>query len=317
MDMVVSRNLKRILGGCCATLVLISGSASAQEGPNDWLMNKPTTNQSAPVEEPEPSQKSAPVEVEAPPSQPPAEERAEPAEESAEPEQAAPTIPATIRVDRPSFANSSNVVGDGVHSIESGVLVTVNKDDPFAFTQTPLLYRVGLNGEFELRLGTTGLNFKDTDAGWADLSPGFKWNFHNSADLSVSLVGSLTVPIGSKTFRPTSVNPSVSLAIDVPVGPKTGLLFNAGANAPGDGVDRVVQPFATAGVAQTLSDKWGVYVEGAVFGPGAPGGITTTAGDVVVTYLVNNDTQLDAAFFKGFSSSGLDWAATLGLSTRF
>ena len=244
-----------------------------------------------------------------------AQEAEPPAEDEAE--AAAPAIPATIRVDRPSFANSSNTVGKGVNSIESGVLVTVNKDDPYALTQTPLLYRVGLSPEFELRLGTTGLNFKDEDGGWADLSPGFKWNFHADEDVSVSLVGSLTVPVGSQTFRPPSVNPSLSFAVDVPVGPKTGLLFNVGANAPGEDRDRVVQPFATAGVSQTLSDKWALYVEGAVFGPGAPGGITTTAGDVVVTYLVDNDTQLDAAVFKGFSSSGLDWAATVGLSHRF
>lgn len=232
-------------------------------------------------------------------------------------DEAGVAIPTTIRVDRPSFANSSNVVGDGVHSLESGVLVTVNKDDPYALTQTPLLYRVGTSGDLEFRLGTTGLNFKDGNAGWADLSPGFKWNFHADENISASLVGSLTVPVGSQAFRPTSVNPSLSFAVDVPVGPKTGLLFNVGANAPGDGRDRVVQPFATAGLAQTLSDKWGVYLEGAVFGPSAPGAPTTTASDVVVTYLVDNDTQLDAAFFKGFSSSGLDWAATLGLSHRF
>jgi hypothetical protein len=253
----------------------------------------------------------APADAQPAPAQPAEAEQVKEAEESA------PVIPATIRVDRPSFANSSNVVGDGVHSIESGVLVTVNKDDPFALTQTPLLYRAGLNSEFELRLGTTGLNFKGSDSGWADISPGFKWNFHNSEDISISLIGSLTVPVGSRVFRSTSVNPSVSFAIDVPVGPKTGLLFNAGANAPGDGRNRVVQPFATAGVSQTLSDKVAVYLEGAVFGPSAPGGITTTAGDVVVTYLVNDNLQLDAAFFKGFSSSGLDWAATVGLATRF
>lgn len=229
----------------------------------------------------------------------------------------ASSIPATIRVDRPSFANSSNVVGNGVHSLESGVLVTTNRDDPFALTQTPLLYRVGLNHELEFRLATSGLNIKGGDTGWGDLTPGFKWNFHADDSLSASLVGGLTVPVGSQNFRPPSVNPFLSFAIDVPVGPVTGLLFNLGASAPGDDRERVLQPFATAGVAQTLSDKWGMYIEGAVFGPGAPGATTTTAGDVVFTYLVHDDMQLDAAFFKGFSSSGLDWAATLGLSHRW
>lgn len=232
-------------------------------------------------------------------------------------EETSPSIPATIRVDRPSFANSSNVVGDGVTSLESGVLVTVNKDDPYALTQTPLMVRIGTSSDLEFRLGTSGLNFKDGHSGLTDVTPGFKWNFHSDENVSASMVVGVTVPVGNPTLRSTSVNPSLSFAVDVPVGPTTGFLFNVGANAPGDGRDRTVQPFATAGVAQTLDDKWAVYLEGAVFGPTAPGAITTTAGDVVVTYLINSDTQLDAAVFKGFSAGGLDWAATVGLSTRF
>ncbi len=238
-----------------------------------------------------------------------------PSEESAE--ETSPSIPATIRVDRPSFANSSNVVGSGVTSLETGVLVTVNRDDPYRLTQTPLMLRVGTGTDMEFRLGTSGMNFKDGHAGFTDVTPGFKWNFHSDENVSASMVVGVTVPVGNPTLRSSSINPSLSFAVDFPVGPKTGLLFNVGANAPGDDRDRVVQPFATAGVTQTLNDKWAVYLEGAVFGPTAPGGITTTAGDVVVTYLVDDDMQLDAAVFKGFSSGGLDWAATVGLSTRF
>lgn len=63
------------------------------------------------------------------------------------------TRPPTIRVDRPSFANSSHVVGAGVHSLESGVLVTTTKQESHALVQAPLLYRVGINQELEFRLG--------------------------------------------------------------------------------------------------------------------------------------------------------------------
>jgi Putative MetA-pathway of phenol degradation len=232
-------------------------------------------------------------------------------------EERPPSIPTTIRVDRPSFANSSDVVGEGVQSLESGVLVTATKGNSQALVQTPLLYRVGLNEQFELRLGTTGLNFQDTHAGWADILPGFKWNFHKSESLSVSLVGSVAVPLGNENLRPPSVLPSLSLATDIPLGSTTGFLLNAGVGTLGDERDRVVQTFATAGVSQNLGDRWALYVEGGVFGPDKPGNPTTTAGDVVVTYLINNNTQIDAAIFKGFSAGGLDWAATFGFSTRF
>lgn len=226
-------------------------------------------------------------------------------------------VPTNLRVDRPSYANSSFTIGKKMTSLESGVLVIVNKGTPDALTQTPMLIRHGISDTFELRLATSGLNNQNSLLGWADAASGFKWNFHSSDDISASLVGSLTVPLGNPTFRPTSLNPSLSVAIDIPVGPKTGVLFNVGAATSGAGSVRVLQPFTTIGVGQTLSDRWSLYIEGAAFGATTPDGPATTAGDVVATYLISPDLQLDTAFFKGFSSSGLNWATTLGLSTRF
>ncbi len=42
-----------------------------------------------------------------------------------------------------------------------------------------------------------------------------------------------------------------------------------------------------------------------------------TAGDVVLTYLVTNDLQLDVAYFRGFSGIGLNQALTVGVGVRF
>ena len=150
-----------------------------------------------------------------------------------------------------------------------------------------------------------------------DLAPGFKWNFLSDDNLSVSLIGSLSVPTGSKAFRAPGVVPALSLAADVPLNDSTGILVNVGGLSPGDGRDRVIQGFATFGVSSALTDKSNIYFEVAGFSPAAPGEPSTTAGDIVVTYLVNPDLQLDAAVFKGFSNSGLDWGVTFGAATRF
>jgi hypothetical protein len=227
------------------------------------------------------------------------------------------TRPPTIIVDRPSFANGSAVVGDGVHSLETGLLFTDSKGDSVLLTQTPILYRVGVNEEFEFRLATNLLNYQDPNFGVGDLAPGFKWNFFNEDHLSVSLIGALSVPTGSKAFRAPGVVPAVSFAADVPLTDDTGILMNVGALSPGDGRDRVIQSFATFGVSTALTDKSNIYFEVAGFSPDAPGQPSTTAGDIVVTYLVNPDFQLDAAVFKGFSGTGLDWGFTLGMANRF
>lgn len=67
----------------------------------------------------------------------------------------------------------------------------------------------------------------------------------------------------------------------------------------------------------SVSDQLSLYFEVAGFTPQEVGGPSTMAGDIVIAYLVNPDLQLDVAGFKGFSSSGLDWGATVGISHRF
>ncbi|MCA9794648.1 MAG: transporter [Candidatus Eremiobacteraeota bacterium] len=225
--------------------------------------------------------------------------------------------PATIIVDRPSFGNGSKVVGRDVISLESGLLVTTAKGSGQTLTQTPMLLRVGTSEDWEFRLGTNLLNYQERVLGVGDLAPGFKWNFLRDPGASVSLVGSLQVPSGSAAFQSPGVVPSLSLAADFPLDDSTGLLVNLGALSPGQGQERVIQAFGTVGVSTALSQKSSLYFELAGFSPAAPGQPATTAGDVVVTYLVNPDLQLDAAVFKGFSSSGLDWGFTFGVSTRF
>lgn len=236
-------------------------------------------------------------------------------EPKAEPEN---TRPETIIVDRPSFANGSAVVGDGVASLETGILVTRDKG-PGAqtLTQTPLLFRLGTSEELEFRLGSSGLLFQDDAAGWADLSPGFKWLFVNSDAAVVSLFTALNIPVGSRRFRNQSLAGTVGLAADFPLDDENGILINLGGTANGTTRNDSITGFATFGLAHTLSERSSIYFEVAGFTPAAPGEPSTMAGDIVVTYLVNNDLQLDVAAFKGFSSSGLDWGATFGVSTRF
>lgn len=228
-----------------------------------------------------------------------------------------PERPPTIIVDRPSFANGSAVVGEGVQSLETGVLVTDAKGSSPLLIQTPILYRAGVSEHFEFRLATNLINFSEPDFGTGDLAPGFKWNFLKKDKLSMSVVGSLSVPTGSEAFRAPGVIPALSLAADIPLNDSTGLLINLGGLSPGDDRERVIQGFATFGVSRVLNDRSNIYFEVAGFTPASPGAPSTTAGDIVVTYLVNPDLQLDTAVFKGFSGSGLDWGVTFGLATRF
>lgn len=227
-------------------------------------------------------------------------------------------IPLVMVVDRPSFGFPSFVVGDGVVSLESGVLVTVQKGSSEALTTTPQILRVGTADNFELRMTTSGLNFQSGSAGWADLTPGFKWRVLDEENASVSLLTALNVPVGSSKFRSDAVSGSLTVCADFPVTDANNVLINVGANTNGNsGRDDVLTAFFTAGISQSVTDKFSLYFEVAGFSPQEVGGPSTMAGDIVAAYLVNPDLQLDLAGFKGFSSTGLDWGVTLGISNRF
>jgi hypothetical protein len=238
-------------------------------------------------------------------------------EDSEAAEESSASIPETIVVDRPSFAFPPDTVGVGVKSLESGVLVTRNKGED-ALVSTPLLLRIGTHEDFEWRFSTSGVNFQNSDVGWSDLSTGFKWRFLESDKADVSLLTSLNVPVGSSAFRGDAVSGNVILISNFPVADNTGILVNLGANTTGNsGRDDVLVGYFTLGVAQSLTERLSVYVEVAGFTPQEVGGPSTMAGDVCFAYLIDDNTSFDFAGFKGFSSSGLDWSATVGLSHRF
>ena len=225
--------------------------------------------------------------------------------------------PEFIIVDRPSFANGSAVVGNGVRSLESGVLVTRNRGSSDVLTQTPLLFRAGTADDLEFRFASSGLNFQSSQVGWADLSPGFKWRFLDEEGAKVSMITSLTVPVGSRAFRNDSLAGSLSFAADFPVSDGGGILINLGASSTGTLRTDVIQPFFTVGYSQSVDDDSSLYFEAATFGPDSPGAPSTVAGDIVFAHRFNPNLHFDVAVFKGFSSYGLDWAVTTGFATRF
>ena len=225
--------------------------------------------------------------------------------------------PEVIIVDRPSFANGSAVVGNGVRSLESGVLVTRNRGSSDVLTQTPLLFRAGTADDLEFRFASSGLNFQSSQVGWADLSPGFKWRFLDEEGAKVSMITSLTVPVGSRAFRNDSLAGSLSFAADFPVSDGGGILINLGASSTGTLRTDVIQPFFTVGYSQSVDDDSSLYFEAATFGPDSPGAPSTVAGDIVFAHRFNPNLHFDVAVFKGFSSYGLDWAVTTGFATRF
>jgi outer membrane putative beta-barrel porin/alpha-amylase len=235
-----------------------------------------------------------------------------------EPKPEVSSRPANIVVDRPSFAFPTSIVGKGVFSVESGVLVTRSKGGEDVLTTTPLILRMGSSDNFEYRVTSNGLNFQSDHAGWSDLSAGFKWRLVDKDSVSLAVLTSLNAPVGASKFTNDAVSGSLTFLANFPINDDNGILINLGTNTTGNsGRDDVLVGFFTAGLSHNVTEKLSLYFEVAGFSPQEVGGSSTMAGDIVCAYLVNPDFQLDIAGFKGFSSTGLDWGATFGMAHRF
>jgi hypothetical protein len=225
-----------------------------------------------------------------------------------------------LTVDRPSFGNSANVVGDGIVQLESGFLTQSFKDaGSVPLYNFPQRLRVGLSEDFELRLDTNFMSFQGGNSGLDDWAPGFKYNFARSDDYKLSILGTLEIPSATNpAFRSSQVNGGLSLIGDFPLDELTYINVNGGVLTPVDALgNRAVQPFGTFYVGRTLSDTSSGYVEFALFGEGPAGYPAVTAVDGGVSFTLSPDCALDFAVFKGLSGVGLDWGGTIGLTNRW
>jgi hypothetical protein len=129
-----------------------------------------------------------------------------------------------ISADRPGFATPPGVLAQGVAQLEGGFTFSVDTDGTLrartlAFG-SPLI-RFGVGRSVELRLAGDGYFSRsnesvghDTTAGWSDLSVGAKVALvHERRVLpAISLLPSISVPTGNRTFTSSTYDPSLAVA---------------------------------------------------------------------------------------------------------
>ncbi len=236
----------------------------------------------------------------------------------------------SIATDRPDFVESANTVGRGVFQIETSVAFERSKSGAEAarLWTTPTLLRYGLTNDFELRLETDGFATSRSDdetrhSGFSDTALGLKWRQQEGDEATGSpAVGwllHLEGNTGSKPFRGAGNVPSLrataewELPKDVSVGVMPGVRYDK---------DDLGRRFWAGVLAVTYSRPAApatrCFVELAArrIAPRTYGGSLVTA-DTGLSYLVDRDVQLDAAFAFGIGRHSGDLAATAGLSIRF
>jgi hypothetical protein len=238
----------------------------------------------------------------------------------------------SINPDRPGFAESSEVVGEGRVQLETSIQWERQRDDTehSRTLSTPTLLRIGVNEALELRFETDGRTIihasepgsgeHATTAGYADTSAGFKWRLADQKgnQPSLALLGDIQLPSGSGALRGKGARP----ALYVPAGWE----LDKGLSVefmPGIGVDsdddgrRYRFGFLALSLEKEISKQLHGFVELAApqIARAAHGG-TQAVIDGGFTWQVSNDAQLDVSLIHGLNKRTPDLSLAFGVSIR-
>jgi len=230
--------------------------------------------------------------------------------------------------DRPDFTESAETIPVDRAQVESGYTFTRNgKDGEHSFGE--VLVRVPVGSKAEVRVGlpsyTRQRGPSGKASGWSDaflgakfvLSAGGEETGFRNPKLAL-LVGS-TLPTGSRAFREDKWQPEAILAASVALNEKTALSTNVGYVRASDGGARFSQVLGSLSLGRGLTEKLSAYAE--VYGfnntnAQGDGGRYFNGG---LTYLLNNDRQLDVRAGVGLNNkiAGSDYFLGAGFSQRF
>lgn len=241
--------------------------------------------------------------------------------------------------DRPDFTESTETIPPGHVQLELGYTFTVDRESDVRVrdhTAPELLLRIGVHDRVELRLGWEGYAWFDAEfedrtpggrrvtrddheEGANDLSIGFKVKLaeQNGWVPHLGILGGITVPSGSAELTSGDVDPSLVLAWAYDLTDRFGIAGNLGVGAPTEEGDRFFQATGSIAAAISITDRVGTYVEYFGIYPNAEHADCAHTVNGGVTYLINNDLQLDWRIGVGLNEEADDFFTGVGLSWRF
>ena len=229
----------------------------------------------------------------------------------------------SINTDRPDIANGADVVGGGHWQLETGLAGDKSRDG--RSLSTPLLLRVGLSEDWELRIDGDGYQRQSGGGaslhGWGDVGLGSKWHWRDGDGLTPSLgvLGHVSFATGSGAFRGQGTRPELDLAMEWDLGKGYDLSVMPGLyRDSNDAGQHYTGGVLALSLGKAIDDKTHGFVElaGQQLASNRNGGKLVTL-DTGVSYALSNDTQVDAAVFRGLNHASPDWQWTVGFSVRF
>jgi hypothetical protein len=246
-----------------------------------------------------------------------------------------------IATDRPGYSDTAFLVPRGHTQLEIGFLFSHDTEgDTNTKTHTlPVAsLRVGLLDDFELRVKWGGMSLVDGYApfttpggrnitkqdhvdGATDMSVGFKAPILKHTDTNclpnVSMVPSLSLPVGTDTKTSGDVDPTFELAWNYPITSKLTINGVGSIASISDSEGRFAQASGSFAGCYAITDKLSFFVEYFGIYPNTRHSDCQHDIDLGPVILITDNIQLDFAVGMGLNEEAPDFFTNMGVSFRF
>ncbi len=225
----------------------------------------------------------------------------------------------TIQTDRPDQTESPAIIPINQLQTEIGFMFEKQNKDFQNYLSPTILWKYGLTQNMELRMITeiATNSFKNQkNFGVVPLTFGFKVNLLEEQSMmpKTSFIGHLTTSnLGSKSFHTKHIAPSFRFLFQHSLSEKLNLGYNIGAKWNGETPDAT--GIYTISTAYAFSEKFGGFIE--LYGFLNKFQSSDHRFDGGITYLINQDFQLDASTGVGISEISPEYFFSFGVSYRF
>ena len=231
-----------------------------------------------------------------------------------------------IATDRPDFTETAESVPFGRIQLESGYTFAKVEDER-AHTLGELLLRIATGRRTEARIGLNSYSWVRSSSGrisgLEDMTLGFKAKLMEGADgigfrrPNVALIGHTTIPTGSRGFREDNFQPEAKLCLAWDLADRLALGSNLNYGWASEGGEWFGQFSGTISFGYSLNDRTGIYLEYFTFVPAGRGGPNASYIDSGMTFLINDDYQLDVRAGFGLNSARPDYFIGAGFGRRW
>jgi hypothetical protein len=223
-----------------------------------------------------------------------------------------------IQADRPDQTETPAIVPKGMFQVETGFRFQKNNKFSKNNTLPTVLWKYGVNENFELRLITEFLSEKNYDEKQEGLSPiyiGFKVKIAEEKGIvpKTSFIAHIGLPNAASTkYKTEFYAPEFRFVMQHTLSKKMSLSYNLGAEWDGFSAEPTFLYTLTTGYS--ITQKFGSYIE--LFGFAPQKDKATHNFDAGFTYLINNNFMLDLSSGIGITKNAPDHYFALGFSFR-